>query len=192
MTVTPGRHARRFMARRSMARRLLLLALVASSPLRADETRPTEYEVKAAFLYNFTHFVAWPDSTAADTLRICILGDDPFGAALDAILDRTTGGRPVVVEHLASSEAAHHCHILFISLSEERRVGQILEAVASRPILTVSDIDGFAERGGIVGFVTRHNKIRFQLNAAAADRAQVRLSAKLLRLAERVGQESVP
>lgn len=174
---------------------LLLLAAstaLAAWPLRADDPKPTEYEVKAAFILNFAHFTEWPDSVAADTLRVCILGDDPFGPTFDAILGRATGVRPVAVERDPSLDVAGRCHILFVSLSEGHRVGEILERVGARPILTVSDVDSFAERGGIIGFVIRRSKIRFQINPAAADRAHLRLSAKLLRLAERVGPEAGP
>ena len=153
----------------------------------AGEGRPTEYEVKAAFLYNFARFVTWPDSAVQDTLTICIAGEDPFGDAFDTVLGRTATQPIRVRRHADATTVGDTCHVLFVSRDAQRRVADLVEDVGERPILTVSDIGGFAEAGGIIGFVIRQNKVRFQINPAAAERAGITLSAKLLRLAEIVG-----
>lgn len=173
-----------------MSRRLCLivvgLLLATAVALPAAEPKPTEYDVKAAFLYNFARFVEWPEGARQDTLRIGILGKDNFGNAFDAVLGRARQPQPVVVQRVDQVDELGPCHILFVSDSERRHVAPTIASVAGRPILTVSDLEGFAERGGIVCFVTRQSKIRFQINPAAAERAGLRLSAKLLRLAELV------
>lgn len=153
--------------------------------LWAQESKPSEYEVKAAFLFNFARFVEWPEGTSLEDLRICIVGADPFGTAFETVLGQSTGRQPVQVEHLTAGDLpAGDCHILFVSGSESRQLANILRRGGQKPVLTVSDIDGFAQAGGMVGFIIRNNKIRFQINTAAAARADLRLSAKLLRLAE--------
>jgi hypothetical protein len=150
--------------------------------------RAPEYQVKAVFLFNFAQFVDWPSDAfpAADTpLVICILGDDPFGDALDQVVrDERLGGRRFQVRRYRSVDEIKTCHILFISRSGGARPEVILADLKQRPILTVSDADGFAQRGGMIRFVTDRNRIRLQLNLAATEAAHLTISSKLLRVAE--------
>jgi len=171
------------------ARALPLAALLVSGrELAAQAVRASEYQVKAVFLFNFAQFVDWPAEAfpAADTpVVICVLGNDPFGPALDqTVRDERLGGRPFQVRRYQSVDEIKTCHILFISRSEGDRPQAILTGLKQRPILTVSDADRFAERGGMIRFVTDRNRIRLQLNLAATEAAHLTISSKLLRVAE--------
>lgn len=168
-----------------------LLALVASvlflgaAPLAAA---PTEYQVKAVFLFNFSQFVDWPPEAFAEPqspLVIGVLGNDPFGADLDEIVrGETVNGRPLLVRRYRSIQELDTCHILFIDRSERDRLGQILAALKGRSILTVGDFEGFARNGGVIRFVMTGNKIRLHVNLDAARLAGLTIRAKLLRPAQ--------
>jgi hypothetical protein len=162
--------------------------------LAAQGVRASEYQVKAVFLFNFAQFVDWPAAAfpASDTpLVICVLGNDPFGDALDqTVRNERLGGRPFQVRRHRSVDEITTCHILFISRSEANRPEAILASLKQRPILTVSDADGFAQRGGMIRFVTDRNRIRLQLNLAAAEAAHLTISSKLLRAAEIIPRRS--
>jgi len=166
----------------------LVVLLFAGRGSAAQAVRASEYEVKAVFLFNFAQFVDWPAEAfpASDTpLVICVLGNDPFGGALDrTVRDERLGGRPFQVRRYQSVDEIKTCHILFISRSEGDRPRAILAGLKNRPVLTVSDADGFAERGGMIRFVTDRNRIRLQLNTNATEAAHLTISSKLLRVAE--------
>jgi hypothetical protein len=170
----------------------LVVLLVAGRGLSAQAVRASEYQVKAVFLFNFAQFVDWPAEAfpATDTpLVICVLGNDPFRDALDrTVRDERVGGRPFQIQRYQSVDEIKNCHILFIGRSEGNRPEVILAGLKRRPILTVSDADGFAERGGMIRFVTDRNRIRLQLNLAATEAAHLTISSKLLRVAEIVGR----
>lgn len=166
-----------------------LLALAAAAPGRAQAPpAPTEYQVKAVFLFNFSQFVDWPPAAFADgrsPLVIGVLGRDPFGAMLDEIVSgETVNGRPLAVRRYESVEQVDACHILFIDRSRDPLLDADLAALKGRSILTVGDFEGFAQRGGIVRFATVGNKIRLRVNLAAAQQAKLTISSKLLRPAE--------
>lgn len=166
---------------------VLPLAAQESAQAKAED-RTREYRIKAAFLYNFAKFTEWPAGSFADPqapLRICVYGDDPFGDALESIAGKTVRGRPVEVDRLDALSAGLPCHLLFISESEAPNLPRILAALQRRPVLTVADIPGFAGAGGIINLkVNKEDKIRFEINVAKARLAGLRLSAKLLSLAE--------
>jgi hypothetical protein len=166
-----------------------LLALAAAVPGRAQAPpAPTEYEVKAAFLFNFSQFVDWPPAAFANgssPLVIGVLGRDPFGATLDEIVrGETVSGRPLAVRRYQSVEQVDACHILFIDRSQEPRLAAVLAALKGRSVLTVGDFQGFALRGGMIRFRTVANKIRLRVNLTAAQEAKLTISSKLLRSAE--------
>ena len=167
---------------------VLLVPVLAGRELEAQAVRASEYQVKAVFLFNFAQFVDWPADAFADStapLVIGVLGADPFGGALDrTVRDERLAGRPFEVRRYQSVEEITTCHILFISRSQGSRPEAILAGLKRRPILTVSDADRFAERGGMIRFVSDRNRIRLQLNLAAAEAAQLTISSKLLRVAE--------
>ncbi len=154
----------------------------------AAEEPSREYRIKAAFIYNFAKFTRWPAGSFADDeapLDFCIYGDDPFAGALDAVAGRTIRGRRVAVRRIATIEASAGCHLLFISDSEAERLTGILAALGDRPVLTVADMPDFARAGGIINLTTNaDDKLRFEINTGTARRAGLKLSSKLLSLAE--------
>lgn len=149
---------------------------------------PCEYQIKAAYLLNFARYVEWPGVRlpSGAPLRLCILGRDPFGGVLAGLDGRQVSGREVRVRQVDSVELAAECHIVFVSDSEERRLGLILRGLALRSVLTVSDIDGFAEAGGSIGLVTEDERVRFDINQASLQRDSLRASSRLLRLGRNV------
>jgi hypothetical protein len=156
--------------------------------LLVQSQRASEYQVKAVFLFNFAQFVEWQPVTAQDArtpLLIGILGDDPFGPFLDeTVRGERLGARPFEIRRYRALTDIENCDILFISRSEIERVGQILATLQNRPILTVSDAEDFAKRGGMIQFVNDKNRIRLRVNLEAAQAANVTISSKLLRVAE--------
>jgi hypothetical protein len=172
--------------RRAAAVVVVLLAL-AAAPSRA-QAPPTEYQVKAVFLFNFSQFVDWPAAAFADgtsPLVIGVLGDDPFGAMLDEIVrGETVNGRPLVVRRYQSVDQVDTCHILFIGRSQDQHLDQVVAALKDRNVLTVGDFEGFTRHGGMIRFVTVGNKIRLRVNLAAAQQANLTISSKLLRPAQ--------
>jgi hypothetical protein len=160
----------------------------AGASSRAQEISK-EYQVKAVFIFNFTHFVVWPTnsfSTTNSPLTIGVLGDDPFGDFLAAtVSSESVNGHPLKIEHYRSVQDAKDCQILFISRSEKGNMEKILSSLKNSGVLTVSDAENFSEQGGIIGFLTTpQNKIHFVINANAAKKAGLNISSKLLRLAD--------
>lgn len=150
----------------------------------AAQQKANEYQVKAAYLYNFGKFVTWPAGSMEAGFQICILGQDPFGAALDAtVAGDSINGKPIVVRRIAAAREARGCDILFISASEEARVGEIMAALAGLHELTVSDMPHFVEHGGEIQFVLEGDKVRFEVNLAAAQQAGLTMSSQLLKVA---------
>jgi hypothetical protein len=154
----------------------------------AQSDQPSEYEVKAAFLFNFTKFVEWPDGSFEDAhapIVIGIIGDDPFGDGLIRIVaGQKVQGRAIVIIKYRRGDDLRRCHILFISASERQHSAQILVGLKDASVLTVSDLDGFAAAGGVMQFVMEENRVRFVVNLDAATQGKLRVSAKLLALAQ--------
>ena len=147
-----------------------------------------EYQIKAAFLFNFAQFSQWPTNAFAGPdkpLVIGILGTDPFGSMLDDIVrGETVQGRRLLVERFRRVEEIQTCHILFISQSESTRLESQLKALQNKPILTVTDIEDSAYRGVMIRFINESNKIRLRVNLDAVENAHMTISSKLLRAAE--------
>lgn len=170
---------------------VLACACWIATPLRAQsEPQLTQYQVEAAFLYNFAKYVTWPPQAFAGPdapLVIGVLGDDPFGDDLTAATARakTVQGRPLQVVRGRSAAELARCHILFVSSSEESRLAQHLAVLnrANSFALTVGETDDFLRAGGMIRFVVETNKVRFEINAANAERAGLAISSKLLSLA---------
>ena len=153
-----------------------------------DATTGDEYRVKAAFLYNFAKFVEWPPGAfrnPTDRIAICVLGQDPFDGALeDAVKGKTLEGRPFAVLNISESRQAGRCQILFIGASEHKRVQAILAELRGSSALTVGETEDFAIRGGIVNFKLDGGHVRLEINVEAAAMAKLRISSKLLSLAQ--------
>ena len=168
---------------------LVALSSVAPGRLFAEDSVPQEYKVKAAFLYNFTLFVEWPAEafTGNDSpLTVCILGKSPFGDALDSLRSKTAKKRKLVIRQINRVEEMGNCNVLFISTSEKMHLPNILAALKNQKVLTVSDMDGFAQAGGIINFVTLEDKVRFEINLKAAQQSKIKISSQLLKLARDV------
>lgn len=172
--------------RRGLALALTALALSLSlAPLLWSQQKPNEYQVKAAYLYNFGKFVTWSaPSGEANRFTICVLGKDPFGTLLDSVLtNQTIEGQNVVARRLAKPEDAAGCRILFISSSEDHQLKEILMVLAKNGVLTVSDIAQFSERGGMIEFVPQGDRVRFAVNVSNVEDAGLSLSSELLKVA---------
>ncbi len=186
-------HGRAGAGRRTPAGVVCLLATIAAllvschDVMWAQSRRSTEYELKAAYLYNFGKFVRWPASVtpgSSQVFSICVLGKNPFGASLENTVkgESIEGGR-LSVRYLDSVAEVSGCRILFVSDSEAHRLEALLAELRNRPILTVSDVPDFVDRGGDIEFVPVGDKIRFKVNLAAAEKRGLVLSSDLLKVA---------
>jgi hypothetical protein len=162
---------------------LICLAVFGSAQAQAVYT---SYDVEAAYLYNFGKFVYWPgDPSGASTpFTICILGDDPFGEDLNTLVaNETIQGRPITTKHLSSASSSDTCQIVFLGLSEQARLAKDLTELSKRPILTVSNLPGFLEYGGVIQFLQQNNRVRFAVNLTPAEQSGLVLSSELLKVA---------
>ena len=149
----------------------------------------SEYQLKSALLYNFALFTEWPPESLADAkapLVYCVMGDDPFGAALDSLAEKQVNSRRIDVKRITRADAASACHVLFISRSEQANLDRILDVIRGRAVLTVMDQEGMAQRGVMVNLFLDNRRIGFEVNAEATKRARLTLSSKILRLARTV------
>src|SRR5713226_7204565 len=162
-------------------------ALIGFPVAQGQHSKPQEYEVKATYLYNFARFVEWPSSSAAaksDSFAICVLGQDPFGPALDAIVaGESIDGKATLAKRVSKPQDAVSCRVLYISSSEDNRLKEVLAALDKSGVLTVSDIPQFSRRGGMIQFVLDGNSVRFEVNLTAAESAGLTLSSELLKVA---------
>lgn len=168
---------------------LLVFVAVIATPTgsaRADGPK-SEYEVKAAFIYNFARFVEWPADAFASgdaPLVIGVVGDDPFRGALDrAVKDKSVEGHALQVRHFATADDVQRCHILFVPAAVSDQTDHILQRAGSNGVLSVGETDTFTPAGGVIRFYLDDNKIHFEVNLDAAEQARLKLSAKLLKLA---------
>ncbi len=151
-----------------------------------------EYRVKAAYLYNFLKFVDWPGEggEGSGPYIIGVVGEDPFGKELVSIGEKTVKGRPLKIKYFKRVQELETCHILFVSVSETERIERILKRLDGMPVLTVGDVAGFAQRGGMISLVKKGKTIRFEINLEAAERSGLKISSKLLRLARIVEKQA--
>ena len=175
------------MISRSIKSAILLLAVIWSS-VTARSQEASEYQVEAAFLYHFAKFIDWPAEAFPEEnspITIGILGEDPFGDALETtVRNKAIDKHPFRIVHLdmKSLAEAKRCQILFICPSEKRRLGEILEAVKNTSVLTVSKMERFTQAGGMINFFIEDKKVRFEINEEQARRVGLKISAKLLNL----------
>jgi hypothetical protein len=175
----------RFRAARLFLLSLLLLR-VGSLVDAQEDSQPSEYQIKAAFIFNFAKFVEWPAAAfakASSPIVVGVLGENPFQDALEkTIKNKTVDEHPVIIMQYRAAADATNCHILFISNSEKARLPQILKQLKGSSVLTVGEMPGFTETGGIINFVLEGTKVRFQINNNAANSAGLKISSKLLKL----------
>jgi hypothetical protein len=152
----------------------------------AAETPPTEYQVKAAFLYNFAKFVEWPADAFPSPeapFTVCVIGDDPFGPDLDAVLEgKEIAGHPMTTKRPLPEGDLTSCQMLFASAREGGQPAALFVAPRAGR-LTIGEAPGFTKAGGIIRFVMEAGKVRFEINPDAADKAGLKISSKLLKLA---------
>lgn len=177
---------------RGLAAAIAVLAtlVLAAAPGRVAASAD-EDEVKAAFLLNFTRFVDWPASSFGDATSpfvICVLDDAGFASTASKVIgDRTVGDRAVSVSGIGSVDAAGDCHILYVPSSQRGVHETVIATLADSSVFTVSDADGFAEMGGIANFKRAGSKLGLEINRKAASQARLKVSSRLLRIADVVG-----
>jgi hypothetical protein len=163
---------------------MVLLAVYSAG---AQAPPPTEYQIKAAFIYNFAKFTDWPADAFRDAKApfvLGILGENPFGNDLDRTLTgKTIAEHPMTIQIFRAAAEATNCHLLFINRTEKENLPDILKTVRGSSIMTVSEMDQFIEAGGMINFIEVANKIRFQINDDAAKSAHLKISSRLLGLA---------
>ena len=174
--------------KRALVLALLAAALAGQTALRGQQPVSKEYLLKAAFLYNFTKFVEWPSSSWLEPqspIVIGVFGGNPFGSFLEeTVLERRINGRVLVVRTVTSAEQARATHLLFVSKAVSAEdLAQLQGAVAGLPVLTVGESPAFARQGGMITFELQEDRIRFEINAGAAQRSGLKLSSQLLKLA---------
>jgi len=184
----------------------LICVLVSDAYPGPQPAQYKEYEVKAAFIYNFLKFVDWPEEKMASSgnqITLGIIGEDPFGPAANIFKDKKVENRQLVIKRFEGIEqlrkttekdkttseeleALKGCHLLFICPSEQKQVRQIIDTVGKNSVLTVGDTSEFIESGGAISFFMEDNKIRFNINLTAAEKAGLKIRSQLLRLAKTV------
>ena len=181
------------LAVRSLGRRAAGLLLATCAILGTASSRTaraqslTEYEIKAAFIYNFAKFVQWPSTAFAQPqspLTMCLIGKDVFGAALDTIEHKLAQGHELQVRRQVRLEDLKTCHILFVAESERNRLAPIFRAAAGVDVLTISDLDRFAEAGGMIGLYNVDNQVQFAINLEVARSTSLQINSQLLKLAK--------
>jgi uncharacterized protein DUF4154 len=146
-----------------------------------------EYQVKAAFLYNFARFVEWPpqiSTASAEPMAICVLGQEPFARVLqDALAGKSVAERELVVRRISDVSKVGSCRILFVGSSERKRLRTILTGTRACGVLTVGETDSFTSEGGMINFTLEGGRVRFEINLEATEREGLRISSKVLSLA---------
>lgn len=169
-------------------RRLCFIAatlLVVAIPAFALEN--DEYAVKAAFIYNFAKFIEWPQELFEDTttpFELCIIGGDGINEKIVAIAAKKAQGRAFKIHAIAKSTDSNFCHIAFFARDQPANTGRNAQEIAAVGVLTIGDGPSFVEKGGIIAFTLENNKVHFRINLDAAGRAKLRISSKLLQLAD--------
>lgn len=142
-----------------------------------------EYEIKAGFIYNFFRFVQWPNSD--DKLTLGVLGTDPFEGGLREFESRPLSGKTFIIKHLASAKDAKSCDAVYIGPSESARLSATLAVLRGTPVLTISDLPEFADKGGAIALTTESNRIRFIVNLDTLKQNDLKASSNMLKLASR-------
>jgi hypothetical protein len=165
----------------------ILMGMLCPSVPAAE--RIGEGDVKAAFVLNFIKFVEWPSSafhSPEDPILLSVLGNDPTGAALASLDGKKVSGRLLVVRKVPGLSALKLCHVLFVGVSEKGELTSVLGAVQRWHAMTVADFEGFADRGGTIGFIRRDDRVGFEINEESARKAGLKVNAKLLYLGKSV------
>lgn len=170
---------------------LFLAQPVVAMAQEASVAAASEYEVKAAFVYNFAKFVDWPDQPER-TVTFCVSGPDPaYWALVEVAHGRMMGGHELAIRHISEGEEAHSdCQVVFVAWREKKRSAAVLAALSDRAVLTVGQEGGFLSMGGIINLLVVDHKVRFEINLAAARKARLTISSKLLQLAANIQEHA--
>lgn len=161
----------------------VLVGLLPARPAPAQNSR-REYAIKAGLVYNFLKFVDWPaQALSGNTLVMGVYGSNPFGPSLSSLNGKTVKGRTIAVRVVNSPAEAEDCHVLFIPAEQAGRRSQILEAVRGSSVLTIGESRGFAREGGMINFVVKDDRVGFEVNLEAAERARLSISSQMLKYA---------
>lgn len=177
---------------RSLSAWIAAIALLCGTGalLAAGQSQVEEYRLKAAFLFHFAQFVEWPANALPDAggaLVFCVLGDDPFHGDLEGtVLGKFAAGRPVRILHIQQVQPASGCHLVFLDRKQSGRARELLASLNNAPVLTVGESEDFLRQGGMIRFCMDERKVRFEINQGAAERAHLKISARLLLLAKSV------
>ena len=180
---------RRLRLRRWFYLVIALILLTACSPARLPAQRDTdlEYKFKAAYLYNFLQFIEWPDTAFATNSSPVVIGiysQDPLARELGQLVEgESINGRKIIVQNFRTTRNIRECNVIFIPESQEGQIGAILSALDDMSILTVSEVEGFAQNGGAINFYVQDNKLRFEINPDVLKKVNLKASSRLLRLA---------
>jgi YfiR/HmsC-like len=173
---------------KSALRFLLMVFVFAGTGTQPCRAELSELQVKSAYVFNFIKFVEWPDKAikTGDKLRLCVIGNDELFASLSSLGGRRVGQYELQVVHIDSNPAWNACNVLYIGEHEQRRLVPIIKSLGAAPVLTISDIPGFAERGGGIGLLNRNDRMLFEVNLSSTRQAGLRLSSQMLNLAANI------
>ena len=168
---------------------ILIFLLVRSAKSQMGFTvYPTEYQIKAKYLYNFTRYVNWPKEVFTDSISpfvIGIVGQDPFGIELEKTVEgKNIKNRTFSVKRFNSINDLEFCHMLFIGLIDKKHQNQILNKIKGLSILTVGNRTNFTQDGGIINFIEKKEQVRFEINTKVARESRLKISTKLLKMAD--------
>lgn len=173
-----------------------MLSLAAAVQIRAQTNPPLEYQVKAAFLFSFTKFIEWPSDAFHSSnapITLCVFRHDPFGSALDEIIQgKTVNNHQVLARRVNELPDLKSCQLVFVGKEEDKSLSEVLNSLKGTSALAVGETDGFAERGGGVQFFLEASQLRFAINVDAVQRARLTVSSKLLSLARVVHDRDHP
>jgi len=161
--------------------------LANASVIQVRAQTVNEYQVKAAFIFNFAKFVEWPSDAFGEgaALVVGVIGEDPFGGALDRLNGNTANGRALRIKRFRWGDDLRACQVLFVSASEDRHLRKIMESIRGTSVLTIGESTQFSQSGGMIRFVIQDNKVRFEINASSAGQSGLKISSKLLALSKR-------
>ena len=163
----------------------ILAAVACSSAARSQEASVTsQYPIISAYIYNFTQFTTWPDKAIKDEFSVCVLGRDPFGASLAPLKSRSVNQKNIAIRYQRRGDGLTGCNILFIAESESDHVDEIVKSLGDAPVLTMSNIDGFTDAGGMVEFQRNDQKIGIKIGLTSVQNSGITISSKLLRIAD--------
>jgi len=164
------------------------VAFLFLSNLAFSQDNTVEFKIKAAYLYNFTKFVVWPE-TPSETFNLCILGKDPFGQIINPILSRTVKNKPIKIFRFRSIKQGKDCDMMYFGKSTKYWNKAIFASTSQKNILLVGETKYFTQAGGMIAFIFKEGKIKLQINLAAVKHSPLKISAQLLEVAELVNGE---